>query len=313
LNMWKMALNGKLLVILGPTASGKTGLGIELANALNGEVIGADSRQIYRYMDIGTAKPTLEQRQQAAHHLLDIVNPDENLSLAQYQHMAYSIIDEILQRGKLPILVGGTGQYITAVIEGWLIPEVPPNPALRAELEAFAAENGSEALHTRLRQLDPGAAASIHHRNVRRVVRALEVCLETGQPMSQLQQKRPPQYDILQYGLQMERDKLYERADQRLSMMMQQGFLEEVHRLLDMGYNRQLPSMSGLGYRELASHILDRVPLAEAVAATSSATRDFIRRQFTWFRGHDNGIIWLDVEPLKTAAIRESSLRWLEA
>jgi tRNA dimethylallyltransferase len=309
-----MALTGKmpLLVILGPTASGKTGLGIELARDLNGEIINADSRQVYRYMDIGTAKPTPEQQEQVPHHLLDIVKPDENLSLAQYQRMAYATIDDIHRRGKLPLLVGGTGQYITAVIEGWSIPEVPPNLALRAELEAFAAEHGSEALHLRLHELDPAAAANIHHRNVRRVVRALEVCLEAGEPISRLQQKRPPPYNILQYGVQMEREKLYKRADQRLDQMMEQGFLEEVRRLLKMGYNRQLPSMSGLGYGEFASHIIDNTPIIEAIAATANATHDFIRRQFTWFRGHDNGIIWLDVEQLNAVAIRESSIRWLE-
>lgn len=314
--MWKTALTGKLLpllVILGPTASGKTNLGIELAHALNGEIINADSRQVYRYMDIGTAKPTPEQCRQAPHHLLDIVNPDENLSLAQYQRMAYATIDELHRQGKLPLLVGGTGQYITAVIEGWSIPEAPPNIILRAELEAFAEQQGSEALHARLSELDPDAAASIHHRNVRRVVRALEVCLETGLPISQLQQKHMPPYSILQYGLQMERNKLYERADQRLNRMMEQGFLDEVRGLLNMGYNRKLPSMSGLGYRELAGHLIDHIPLAEAVAATAASTRDFIRRQLTWFRGHDNGIIWLDAAQLDTAAICESSARWLEA
>lgn len=301
-----------LLVILGPTASGKTGLAIELARTLNAEIVNADSRQVYRYMDIGTAKPTPEQRQLAAHHLLDIVNPDENLSLAQYQRLAYAAIDEIHSRGKLPLLVGGTGQYITAVIEGWSIPEVPPNLVLRAELETFAAEHGSETLHQRLSQLDPAAAANIHHRNVRRVVRALEVCLEAGKPISQLQQKRLPPYTILQYGLQLEREKLYERADQRLNLMMAAGFLEEVRCLLDMGYNRKLPAMSGLGYRELASHLIDGIPLTEAITATANATHDFIRRQYTWFRGHDNGIIWLDVEQLNVTVVRESIAHWLE-
>ncbi len=309
-----MALTGKLplIVILGPTASGKTGLAIELAYTLNGEIINADSRQVYRYMDIGTAKPTPEQRLQIPHHLLDIVNPDDNLSLAQYQQMVYATIENIHNRGKLPLLVGGTGQYITAVIEGWSIPEVPPNLPLRAELEAFAAEHGSEALHVRLQQLDPAAAANIDHRNVRRVVRALEVCLETGEPISQLQQKNPPPYDVLQYGLLMEREKLYERADKRLDQMMTQGFFEEVRRLLNMGYNRKLPAMSGLGYRELASHIIDHTPITEAITATENATHAFIRRQYTWFRGHDNSIIWLDAEQLNAAAISESSARWLE-
>ena len=204
-----------LVVILGPTAAGKTGLAIQLAQALNGEIIGADSRQIYRYMDIGTAKPTPEQQQQATHHLIDVVDPDQNLGLAQYQRLAYAAIDAVHLRQRLPLLVGGTGQYITAVIEGWSIPEVPPNPALRDELESFAAAHGSEALHHRLQQIDPAAASAIHHRNIRRVVRALEVHAETGLPISQLQRKQPPPYAIIQYGLTLERDRLYARADLR--------------------------------------------------------------------------------------------------
>src|SRR5687767_1653298 len=169
LSIWRTRLTGNppLIVVLGPTAVGKTGLAIEMAKALNGEIVSADSRQTYRLMDIGTAKPTASQRAEVPHHLLAIVDPDENLSLAQYQRLAYDAIDDIHQRGRLPLLVGGTGQYITAVIEGWSIPEVPPNPALRAELEAFAGEHGAEGLHQRLRQLDPAAAEKIDYRNIR--------------------------------------------------------------------------------------------------------------------------------------------------
>lgn len=300
-----------LIVVLGPTASGKTGLGIQLAQALDGEIISADSRQIYRYMDIGTAKPTTEQRQQAAHHLLDVVDPDDNLSLAQFQRMAYATIDDIHTRGHLPLLVGGTGQYITAVIEGWSIPEVPPNDTLRAELEAFAAEHGSEALHARLQQHDPPAAEAIHHRNIRRVVRALEVFIESGQPISQLQQKHPPGYRILQFGLTLERDLLYQQADQRLDLMIAEGFVDEVRRLLDMGYNRNLPSMSGLGYAQLAAHLLDDVPLDEAISNTRTATHDFIRRQYTWFRGHDNGIRWHDIRQTPPQTFIATASEWL--
>ena len=306
-------MTGKLLVILGSTATGKTDLAISLARALDGEIIGADSRQIYRYMDIGTAKPTTHQQQKIPHHLIDVVNPDENLGLAQYQHLAYAAINDIHSRGKLPLLVGGTGQYITAVVEGWSIPEVPPNDALRAELEAFASEHGSEALHRRLHEADPTAAANVHHRNVRRVVRYLEVYLETGTPISVLQQKKPPPYQIMQHGLCMERDQLYARADQRLDNMMHSGFLEEVRTLLDMGYDRTLPSMSGLGYRELASNLLESLPLEDAIENAKNATHDFIRRQNTWFRGHDSGIHWHQVETLNTTEILDISRHWLEA
>lgn len=304
--------NPPLIVILGPTAVGKTGLALEVAQALDGEIVGADSRQIYRYMDIGTAKPTPQQRQQIRHHLIDVVDPDENLGLAHYQRMTYAAIDDILARGKLPLLVGGTGQYITAVVEGWSIPEVPPDNALRDELEAFAAEHGSEALHQRLQQVDAASAAAVHHRNVRRVIRALEVYLATGIPISQLQQKQPPPYAVSQYGLHMDRARLYQRADTRLDQMLEEGFVDEVRDLLRRGYDRRLPSMSGLGYAQIAAHLLDGIPLEEAISITRTATHDFIRRQITWFRGHDAGIHWYDVEQFEANEFITACARWLE-
>lgn len=307
-----MTGNLPLLVILGPTAVGKTGLALHLAQALNGEIVGADSRQIYRFMDIGTAKPTLEQQQLVPHHLIDVVNPDENLGLAHYQRLAYAAIDAIHQRGRVPLLVGGTGQYLTAVTEGWSIPEVPPNYTLRAELEAFAQTHGSEALHRRLQAVDPAAAAAAHHRNVRRVVRALEVYLETGIPISIQQQKQPPPYTIRQIGLMLERELLYQQADRRLDEMIAAGFVDEVRGLLAQGYDRRLPSMSGLGYTQLAAHLLDNLPLADALQATRTATHDFIRRQITWFRGHDTGIFWYDREQIRLDDLLSSIRRWLE-
>ena len=210
------------------------------------------------------------------------------------------------------MLVGGTGQYITAVVEGWTIPEVPPNEALRTELETFAADQGAQALHERLRQLDPTAAANIDYRNVRRVVRALEVCIETGHRISELQRKHPPPYSMITYGLTSERDVLYERADHRVDHMMEQGFLEEVRRLLEMGYQRTLPSMSGLGYAQLEAHLLDQTPLDEAIAETKNATHDFIRRQYTWFRGHDSGILWHNIEQLNRHTLIEATSRWVQ-
>jgi tRNA dimethylallyltransferase len=300
-----------LIVLLGPTAVGKTGLAIQMAKALNSEIISADSRQIYRYMDIGTAKPTPEQQRQIPHHLLDIVAPDERLAVAQYQKMAYETINDLHQCGRIPLLVGGTGQYISAVIEGWSIPEVPPNELLRADLEAFAAEHGSEALHKRLAELDPAAAENIDHRNIRRVVRALEVCLETHQPISKLQRKSPPPYALLQYGLTLDRDGLYEQADHRIDEMMRAGFLDEVRMLLEKGYDRRLPSMSGLGYAHLTAHLLDDVPLADAIAQTKFDTHDFIRRQYTWFRRHNPSILWHNMGQVESPAIIASAARWL--
>lgn len=311
--MWRTRLTGKpLIVVLGATAVGKTELALRLGQAFDGEIVGADSRQIYTHMDIGTAKPTPHERALIPHHLIDLIPPDGDLSLAGYQRRAYAAIDDIHARGKLPLLVGGTGQYITAVIEGWTPPEVPPNPALRAELEAFAVEHGWERLFERLLTLDPDANAFIDPRNVRRVVRALEVTLATGKPFSAQRQKHPPPYRVRQYGLTLERDRLYERADQRIDAMMRAGFLDEVRRLLDMGYARTLPSMSGLGYRELAAHVLDGVPLEEAVTLTKFATHDFIRRQLTWFRGHDAGILWHNREALDVDALITEITRWLQ-
>jgi len=307
-------LTGKtpLVVILGPTAVGKTAYAIAVAQALNGEIVSADSRQIYRHMDIGTAKPTAEQQALVPHHLIDVVEPDETLSAAEFQRLAYRAIDGIWQRGRLPLLVGGTGQYISAVVEGWTIPEVPPNPALRAELEQLAAREGLGAVVERLQALDPTALENIDQRNPRRVIRAIEIVAATGQPLAGQRHKQPPPYDILQLGLTMNRERLYARADRRLEDMMRAGFLEEVSALLAAGYDPHLPSMSGLGYRQLAAHLRGECSLEAALAATKRANRDFIRRQYTWFRGHDDGIHWFDVEETPAETLVEMIRDWLE-
>lgn len=300
-----------LIVILGPTGVGKTRLGIKLAHEFNGEIIGADSRQIYRYMDIGTAKPTPEQTALVPHHLIDIVEPDDNLTLAEYQEQAYAAIDALHERGKLPLLVGGTGQYITAVVEGWSIPRVPPNFELRAEYEAFANEHGPEALHARLHAVDPESAAKIHPNNVRRVVRALEVYDESGIPISELQRKRKPPYQIMTTGLNMPREPLYERVDRRVNAMIEQGFVDEVRDLLERGYTRDLPSMSGIGYLEIAAYLAGEYTLEDAIQKTYSSTHEFIRKQDVWFRGHDHGILWHNVLELDEAQLMADVRDWL--
>ncbi len=302
-----------LVVLLGPTASGKTSLAVHLAQTFGGEIVNADSRQIYTFMDIGTAKPGPAERAAVPHHLIDIVTPDQAFTLAEYQREAYRTLNAIHAAGNLPLLVGGTGQYITAVIEGWGIPEVPPNARLRRELEDFAAEHGAAALHARLREADPVAADRIDFRNVRRVVRALEVFLESGTQISVLQQKQPPPYRILQIGLTLPRDALYARADARLDRMLANGLAGEVRALLDAGYTWGNPAMSGLGYAQWRPVFEDGVSVEQAVAAIRRDTRAFIRRQYTWFKGHDSGIHWINVSTEALDGVPALIHVWLDA
>ena len=208
-------------------------------------------------------------------------------------------------------MVGGTGQYVTAVIEGWGIPRVPPNPALRAELEMFAAEHGPEALHARLAEHDSDAATRIDYRNVRRVIRALEVCLETGTPISVLQRKHPPPYRVLQLGLTLPRTDLYHRIDQRVHLMVEAGLLDEVHALLEAGYTWGYPAMSGLGYIQWQPYLAGEATVEETIIAIQHATHAFARRQYTWFRGHDSGIQWFDAHAIDPAAMRGIVQNWL--
>lgn len=300
----------RLLVIVGPTAAGKTALSLALGQRLGGEVISADSRQIYRYMNIGTAKATPAERALAPHHLIDIVNPDEELTLAHYQALATAAIEDIWRRGRLPMLVGGTGLYIRAVVEGWTVPEVPPDAALRAALEREAALSGYEALHARLAAVDPLAAARIDARNVRRVIRALEVQQHTGAPISSLQRREPPDYGLLMLGLTLPRPALYARIDARVEAMLAQGLLEEVRWLRAQGYGDDLPSMSGLGYRQMAQHLRGEISLEEAVALIKRHTRRFVRQQYNWFRLADERIRWLDAAHLDLPEIEAHLLRW---
>ena len=285
-----------LVVIVGPTAVGKTDLAVYLAQEVNGAIVSADSRQVYRGMDIGTAKATREEQAQATHHLVNIVDPDETLGLAQFQEAATAAIAEITARGQVPFLVGGTGQYVMAVVEGWKVPRVPPDEALRRELYRQAEEEGAEALHARLRALDPTAAGRIDARNVRRVVRALEVCAVTGQPFSEQQGKSPPPYSILILGLSLPRAELYRRIDERVERMMDAGLEEEVRGLVAAGYGFDLPAMSGVGYGQFAPYLAGEATLDEVVAEIKRATRRFVRHQANWFRQGDERIRWLEAE-----------------
>lgn len=301
-----------LLALLGPTAVGKTALSLQIACDFGGEIVSADSRQIYRGLDIGADKVGPAERAAVPHHLLDVVAPDEVLTLAEYQRAAFSAIDDIHRRGRLPMLVGGTGLYVRAVLDGLGIPEVPPNPALRAELETFAAESGADALHARLAEIDPAAAQRIDARNVRRVVRALEVCLVTGKRMSDLQAASPPPYRVLRVGLTRPRAALYGRIDRRVDEMVARGLLQEVQGLLDAGYSPHLPAMTGLGYRQMIQYLQGQMSFDEAVAAIKHQTRRFVHQQNTWFRQDDPRIVWFDLEVARAGEIAATIGTWLD-
>jgi tRNA dimethylallyltransferase len=284
-----------LTAVVGPTAVGKTATAIRLCGDFQGEVISADSRQIYRYLDIGTAKPTPDEQATAIHHLIDVVDPDQVLGLAEFQEMAYAAINDVLSQGRVPFLVGGTGQWVKGVIEGWGVPRVSPDYALRAELKAEADRVGPHTLHARLAEVDPDAAAKIDYRNLRRVIRALEVYLKTGIPISRHQRAQPPPYRILQIGLTMPREMLYARLDVRVERMLEEGLLDEVRGLVDQGYGLELPAMSGLGYRQIGQHLVGEISLDEAVRLIKKETRRFVRQQYNWFRLDDPTIHWFDV------------------
>jgi len=290
----KMPSKPPLILIVGPTAVGKTELAIQLAEKLNGEIISADSRLFYRGMDIGTAKPSQEELARVPHYLIDIVNPDETLSLAVFQEKAKEIIADIHSRGKLPFLVGGTGQYVRAVTEGWTPPEVTADEKLRAELE----KKDKEWLHARLQLLDPEAAAKIDARNVRRTVRALEVILSTGRKFSEQRGQVESPYQLITIGLTRPRPELYQRVDERIDLMFANGLIDEVKGLLDAprGYSPTLPSMSAIGYRECVSVAKGLLTEEQAKVEMRRVTRIFVRRQANWFKESDPNIMWFRVK-----------------
>jgi tRNA dimethylallyltransferase len=285
-----------LILIVGPTAVGKTEIAIQLAERLNGEIVSADSRLFYRGIDIGTAKPSLEEQARVPHHLIDIANPDENLSLAVFQQKAREVIQDIQARNKLPFLVGGTGQYIRAVTEGWTPPEVEPDEALRSELERQKEENGIYWLHDKLKDLDEFAASKIDPRNYRRTIRALEVIMTTGKKFSEQRRQSDSSYHLVTIGLTRPRNELYQRVDARIDMMFANGFVDEVKGLLDKGYSPSLPTMSAIGYRECVSVIKGELTEEQAKVEIRRATRVYVRRQANWFKESDPNIHWFRVE-----------------
>lgn len=291
-----MTAGKPILVLVGPTAVGKTAVSLALGPALGGEILSADSRQAYRGMDIGTAKPTAAEQAIVPHHLIDIKTPDQIISLGEYKRLADALIADIHARGRLPMLVGGAGQYVRAVIEGWTVPETSPQPALRAELAALAAAQGGDALFARLQALDAASAARIDPRNLRRVIRAIEVTLASGRPFSAWQTKIPPSFTPIQIGLIRPREQLYARADARIAAMFAAGFVAEVEGLLAAGYGPDSPGFSSLGYREVAAYVRGEHDLETAQMLIRRRTREFIRKQANWFRIDDPAITWFDLE-----------------
>lgn len=285
-----------LIVIAGPTAVGKTVLALALAEELDGEIVAADSLQVYRYLDIGTAKPSLEDRQRVPHHLIDVVDPDESFTAKDYEQLALQAIGNINRRGKLPILVGGTGLYIRALLYG-IFPGPGEDPALRSTLYREAQELGPEGFHRRLQEVDPEAASKIHPHDLFRIVRALEVYLLTGRPISEHQKdhRRPQLQPIVYIGLKRKREVLYRLIEERVDRMIEKGLLQEVEGLLRMGYTKALKPMQSLGYRHLIEHLEGIYSLDQAVALFKRDSRRYAKRQMTWFT-KEEGIEWAEVE-----------------
>ena len=285
-----------LIIIGGPTAIGKTALALTLAEELGGEIVAADSLQVYRYLDIGTAKPSLEDRQGVPHHLIDVVDPDESFTAKDYEQLALEIIGDISSRGRVPIVVGGTGLYIRALLYG-IFPGPGEDPALRSALYREAQELGSEGLHRRLQEVDPEAASKIHPHDLFRIVRALEVYLLTGRPISEHQKnyRRPQLQPLVYMGLKRKREVLYRLIEERVDRMIEKGLLQEVEGLLRMGYTKALKPMQSLGYRHLIEHLEGIYSLDQAVALFKRDSRRYAKRQMTWFM-KEEGIEWAEVE-----------------
>jgi tRNA dimethylallyltransferase len=293
----------QLIAIVGPTGSGKSDLGVKIARSFCGEIVSADSRQLFRHLDIGTAKPSVEERAGVPHHLLDITDPGRDFNLADYQALAYGTIDDIQTRQRLPILVGGSGLYVWSVLEGWQIPRVAPNMALRKTLEERARTEGGETLYQELKEMDPHAANRIDPRNLRRVIRALEVYGGRNGHATTSPAKVTPPYRMLVIGLTAERQSLYRRIDSRVVKMIEKGLVEEVRSVLAMGFPADAPGLNSVGYKEAVSYLKGELNLNEMAERIKAETHRLVRHQYNWFRLSDTRIHWLDTgaDPINKA------------
>jgi len=289
-------LRPRIVAIVGPTAVGKSDLALQLGELLPVEIISADSRQVYRGLDVGTAKPTPDERRRVIHHLVDVVDPVDEFSLADFQDRAYRAIHATLARGNLPLLVGGTGLYVRAIVEGVQLPRVAPDPDLRCALDRFARDRGIDALHRRLMDQDPRAARRIDPRNVRRVVRAIEVVEKSGTLFSDFQALEP-RFDVLTIGLTTCRDALYRRIDERVERQIEDGLVDETRRALAGGCPASRPALGGLGYREIVAYLDGRLDLTAAIERIKYETHRFARQQYTWFRPDDSRLRWIEAGP----------------
>lgn len=287
-----------LTVVAGPTASGKTRLAIDIAKAVGGEIVSADSMQIYKYMDIGSAKPTAEERSEVKHHLIDFLEPDAEFSVADYTEAAHGVISDIAARGKIPVMCGGTGLYINSVVNDITFGETETDYEMRAELQKYADENGNEALLKMLAEVDSVSAARLHPNNVRRVIRAIEFYRLTGQTISEhqdLTKRTDGRYAPVMFCIEWDREELYERINKRVDIMLKSGLIEEVRRLTDMGYTKALNSMKAIGYKEIIDYFNGEYTYEEAVGLIKQSSRRYAKRQLTWFR-RDDRIHWLDAK-----------------
>jgi tRNA dimethylallyltransferase len=297
----------RIIVICGPTAVGKTAAGVQVARAVDGEIVSADSMQVYRYMDIGTAKPTTAEQAAVRHHLIDVVDPDEPFDAAAYLALGRQALGELIRRSKTPVVVGGTGLYIKALLYG-LFRADARDPEVRARLRAEAQDRGAAALHARLAQSDPQTAARLHPNDTVRILRALEVFIVTGRPISALQREHRFQdapFRALTLGLSLDRKALYRRIDRRVEAMLSAGLEEEVRGLLARGYGPQLKPMQSIGYSHLAAFIAGRIDRAECMRTLQRDTRRFAKRQLTWFRA-DPGILWMSPDRMVELVQRSS-------